>query len=50
MVDMVASGMAASENAARVYGNGEERFSSKAPAGKNSVGKSDGAEIGRAHV
>ena len=43
MVDMVASGMAASENAARVYGNGEERFSSKAPAGKNSVGKSDGA-------
>jgi hypothetical protein len=42
MVDMVASGMAASENAARVYGNGEERFSSKAPAGKNSVGKSDG--------
>lgn len=43
MVDMVASGMAASENAARVYGNGEERFSSKATAGKNSVGKSDGA-------
>ncbi len=43
MVDMVASWMAASENAARVYGNGEERFSSKAPAGKNSVGKSDGA-------
>ena len=43
MVDMVDSGMAASENAERVYGNGEERFSSKAPAGKNSVGKSDGA-------
>lgn len=43
MVDMVASGMAASENAARVYGNGEECFSSKATAGKNSVGKSDGA-------
>lgn len=43
MVDMVASGMAASENAARVYANGEERFSSKATAGKNSVGKSDGA-------
>ncbi len=43
MVDMVASGMAASENAARVYGNGEERFFSKATAGKNSVGKSDGA-------
>ncbi len=43
MVDMVASGMAASENAARVYGNGEERFSSKATVGKNSVGKSDGA-------
>lgn len=43
MVDMVASGMAASENAARVYGNGEERFSSKATVGKNRVGKSDGA-------
>lgn len=43
MADMIASGMAAVENAARIYGNREGRFFSEALAGKQGVGKADGA-------
>lgn len=43
MADMIASGMAAVESAAKVYSNREGRLSSEALAGKNSVGKAEGA-------